>query len=323
MSDKQTASNWKKWVTVAVVFGIGACCLLIYLWNFKSHDAARFAAYLIGGILAICQIVVSGFRVAAADKNAKAMQQTADSTEKGNVAERFKNAIEHLGHKSVSVRLGGVYALHNLAREDVNYRQRVFEILCAHIRQTTTDSSYEPRAPGYLESYPTPTIEIMSVLHLLFTTKSECEIYRYLFADLQYANLEGALLVGFSPAHVDFRSTKMPHLSMSRSDLNGALFFRAQMQHCLLSDVDLSDADISYTQLDNTRFKEINFRNTEFETADLRGCHFINPKHLTAEQLLQAYSLYNAKLPPDLEQGVRDVKPELLDVEMKPFNLGR
>ena len=66
-------------------------------------------------------------------------------TEKGNIAERFKNAIEHLGKGSVSVRLGGIYALHHIAHEVEEYRKRVFEILCAHIRETTTHMEYKTR----------------------------------------------------------------------------------------------------------------------------------------------------------------------------------
>ena len=88
--------------------------------------------YLIGGVLLIWQISVAGRRATAAEK-------TAELTEKGNIAERFKNAIEHLGNDSASVRLGGVYALHHIAQEVEDYRKRVFEILCAHIRETTTD----------------------------------------------------------------------------------------------------------------------------------------------------------------------------------------
>ena len=129
-----------KWKLSGWIFGaIVAVSLLIYLWNYVSPEFAKFVGYLIGGVLAVWQVVASNRRATAAEK-------TAESMEKGNVAERFKNAIEHLGHESVSVRLGGIYALHHIAQEEENYRKRVFEILCAHIRETTVDESYKQRS---------------------------------------------------------------------------------------------------------------------------------------------------------------------------------
>ena len=55
------------------------------------------------------QIFAFNRRAAAAEETAKAMQKTAELTERGNIAERFKNAIEHLGNDSASVRLGGAF----------------------------------------------------------------------------------------------------------------------------------------------------------------------------------------------------------------------
>ena len=72
---------------------------------------AEFLGYLFGGGLIIRQIAVTSRRAAAAEK-------TAELTERGNIAERFKNAIEHLGNRSAAVQLGGAYALDHIAQED-------------------------------------------------------------------------------------------------------------------------------------------------------------------------------------------------------------
>ena len=141
--------------------------------------------YLIGGLLFFWQIYVAGRRATAAEK-------TAELTEKGNIAERFKNAIEHLGNDSVSVRLGGVYALHHIAQEVEDYRKRVFEILCAHIRETTTDTAYKPRNVD--SEKIKPTIEIQSILNLLFNETQGKEIYKGLQVNLEGADLRGIYL---------------------------------------------------------------------------------------------------------------------------------
>ena len=75
-------------------------------------------------------------------KRAKAMEDTAKSqadavlkTEQGQRQDRLKNAIEHLGHESDSVRLGAVPTNSSIWRKTPkSLRQTVLDILCAHIR---------------------------------------------------------------------------------------------------------------------------------------------------------------------------------------------
>ena len=118
----------------------------------KKNETLKFLGIGMGSVLIALQALMSY-------KRAKAMEDTAESqarateeqakanqhTEEGQRQERLKNAIEHLGHKSDSVRLGGAYELFHLAKdtlkEDAKEKlsQTVLDILCAHIRQTTGD----------------------------------------------------------------------------------------------------------------------------------------------------------------------------------------
>ena len=52
------------------------------------------------------------------------------------ILNQMKNAIEHLGHASESVHLGGAYELFHLAEETKELRRTVCDILCAHIRRS-------------------------------------------------------------------------------------------------------------------------------------------------------------------------------------------
>ncbi len=89
----------------------------------------------------------------------------------------MKNAIEHLGHESVSVRLGGAYELFHLAEDAKKLRQTVLDILCDHIRQTTGERKYR-------RTYKSkPSEEIQSLLTLLFV--QEYEVFKGLRVDLQ------------------------------------------------------------------------------------------------------------------------------------------
>ena len=290
MSNQQTASNWKRWVIGAVVTAVavigvvgGAYWALADLWDSASPEKAEFLAYLIGVALLVCQIVVSGFRAAATDKTARAMQQTAESTEKGNVAERFKNAIEHLGNESSSVRLGGVYALHYLAQDEVNYRARVFEILCAHIRETTTDESYKQRpiTPG--EDCNAPTVEIQNILNLLFVSESGKKIYKGNRANLQGANLQRVVLEN------------------------------ANLENAFLLDVDLQGASLANVNLKNAVFYNVQLKYAAFTGADLEGADMIWTYDLVFEQLKSVKTLYRAQIPLDLEKRIEAQTPELFE----------
>lgn len=269
-----------------------AAAVLVLVWLFVSPELAKFIAYLLGGGMLIWQISISSQRAVAAEETASAMQKTAELTEKGNVAERFKNAIEHLGHDSASIRLGGIYALHYIAKEEINYRERIFAILCAHIRETTTQKRYKPRKKSPHEQIPdsvAPTIEIESILKLLFIRFEGLEDYPILpYAYLENSDLRGANL--FS------------------AKLEGAFLGNAKLQDICLHDAYLEDA---YLNCSNLRWAD--FRNADLRNASFPGVDFTNAQNLTVEQLLSAKTLYMAKLPAGMEEEIRQRKPELFD----------
>ena len=315
MSDKQTASNWKQWVIGAVAgiaFIVVVCCLLIYLWKCHSPDVAKFAAYIIGGALVLGQTVVAFLRVAVANKTAEAMQQTADSTVKGNVAERFKNAVEHLGHESVSVRLGGVYALHHLAQEEENYRIRVFEILCAHIRQTTTDENYVIRPPTSYLPIAQPTVEIASILKLLFISQDR-GVYEDLKANLQYANLGGAALSDSKLQRADLSGANLQWAFLTGAELNGARFMDANMANAFVQNSDMTDATLIYAVVSDVNFDNANLRNVSFFMADCRDSSFTSAQNLKAEQFKSVRSLHGAKLSDELKKEIQSKYPDILN----------
>ena len=256
----------KKWVFVA----ISVFVILIAIW-FCKPELAQFIGYLLGGSLLFWQITISSQRATAAEKTAEAMQKTAQSTEKGNIAERFKNAIEHLGHESASIRLGGIYALHHIAQDVKEYRERVFEILCAHIRETTTQEAYKPKIVGL--GWEEPAIEIQSILNILFVKTPEREIYNGFVANLEMANLRGIRLI--------------------RAKLDKANLLFADLREAILDGTNIQDASLYQT--------------------DLRSTHLRRVENLSTKQLLQAKTLYKVKLPEEMEERIRQLKPELLE----------
>ena len=200
--ERLNAGIKRLWILIFSPGGILIVLLgLFFLWWIKPelvkylgdliNDGLRYLiksglGYFIGGVLFIWQISIFNRRAAAAEK-------TAELTEKGNIAERFKNAIEHLGNNSAVAHLGSIYTLHYIAQEVEEYRKRVFEILCAYIRGTTIHTADRPRNVDSTEIKP--TIEIQSILNLLFIETQGRKIYKGLYVNLEGADLQAARFI--------------------------------------------------------------------------------------------------------------------------------
>ena len=343
--------NWS--MPIFIVLFLYLAVILVWVWRSSEQgpELAKFLGYLIGGVLLIVQIFVSNRRATAAEETAKAMQETAKSTEKGNIAERFKNAIEHLGNGSASVRLGGIYALHHIVQEVEDYQKRVFQILCAHIRETTTHAEYKPRNADNIKIQP--TIEIQSILNLLFNETQGKEIYKGLRGNLEGADLRGArlekanlqnailqdaslqraFLVGadlqrsylwnanlqnsrlwdanLQNAHLPNANLQDTHLF--NANLQNAHLTVANLQDSRLWDTNLQDAHLLKANLQNARLWGANLQNADLSEANLQNTDLRNVEKLEVEQLLKAKTLYKAKLPDEMKKKIEQKRPDLFE----------
>lgn len=331
--ERQKGVIIKRWICG----GFAVATALILVWNFGKSELAEFLAYLLGGGLLIWQVRNASRRATAAEK-------VAEATESGNVAERFKNAIEHLGNEATSVRLGGIYALQNIAEENKKYREQIFNILCAHIVEITTATGYKPQKHvrwrrkfefegGFLGDSANeivsmvceiPTPEIQTILKLLFVAQSAQKIYQDYCANLASANLRGANFFDWQAPEsndefsanlekADLTDTDLCEANLCHVNLQGALLGYAKLKKAHLQGANLTDAYFDHTEMQDTEFLGANLQCTNFNDADLQEANFIMYKNLTLDQLLKAKTLYKAKLPNEMEEKILAKKPELLD----------
>jgi hypothetical protein len=96
----------------------------------------------------------------------KNAQEQLDIARRGQVTERFTQAIEQLGKtnddgkKNPEIRLGGIYSLERTARDSDSDHWPIMEVLTAYVRQ------HAPRKPGQesTEDMPTPEPDIQAIL---------------------------------------------------------------------------------------------------------------------------------------------------------------
>ena len=187
-----------------------------------KYEALKFLGIGMGGVLVALQALMAYKRAKAFEDTAKAQADAVLKTEEGQRQDRLKNAIEHLGHESDSVRLGGAYELLHLAEDTQELCQTVLDILCAHIRWTTGESEY--REVHKIK----PSEEIQSLLTLLFFLPhgafNGCHI------NLQGSWLNGADLSRSHLQEADLTDASLQGALLSNAYLQGAWLFKARMQ---------------------------------------------------------------------------------------------
>ena len=234
----------------------------------------EFVGVGMGGVLLAIGATIAHRRAVAMEDAAKAQTKTAQAqaeaaaqqaaanrgAEDGRRQERLKNAIEHLGHESDSVRLGGAYELFHLARDTGDLRQTAMDILCAHIRRTTGETEYREKHKSK------PSEEVQSLLTLLF--RQEHEVFTGCRIDLQGGWLKG----------IDLRQALMQGANLSLAHLQGAIFFRSQMKEAMLMGTHLQGAKLFEAHLQGANLFEAHLQGAELswvhlQEADLSEAH--------------------------------------------------
>ena len=268
---------------VAVMFSKNVCWISPYLGLTEKNKILTFLGIGMGGILLALQAVIANRRAKAMENAAREQAKANENTERGQRQERLKNAIEHLGHDSDSVRLGGAYELFHLAQDTPDLRQTVLDILCAHIRRTTGRRKYR-------EDYPSkPSEEVQSLLTLLFVEEYEvfkgCHINLQRSwlngADLRDAHLEHAVMVGaylqrteLENSHlrnVDLTEACLTLANLTAADLREAIFHKARLLDALLNRARLQSTKFFWAQMQGVKLIEAQMQGAVLDEVDLQG----------------------------------------------------
>ena len=240
-----------------------------------KNEGLKFLGISMGGILITLQALMSYRRAKAmegtAESQAKATEEQAKAnqhTEEGQRQERLRNAIEHLGHKSDSVRLGGAYELFHLAEDTEALCQTVLDILCAHIRQTTSEDKYRETHKSK------PSEEIQSLLTLLFVQEHE------VFKDC-HINLQGSWLNGASLSRA-----RLVKATLDEARLQGTRLDEARLQGTRLDEAQLQGAFLFETHLQGAILFKAHLQGANLDEAQLQGA-FLFETHLQGAILFE------------------------------------
>ena len=286
----------------------------------KKFTALKSLGIAMGGVILAIQAANSHRRAVAMEESARAQARASEAqadaakqqaeanrnAEKGLRQERLKNAIEHLGHEAVSVRLGGAYELFHLAQDNKELRQTALDILCAHIRRTTGEAEYREKHKSE------PSEEIQSLLTLLFV--QEHEVF-----DGLHINLQGSWLNGVNLYEARLRKAVLEGAHLKGANLVGARLQEVELGWARLQGAHLSDAHLQKADLYEAKLQGASLVGAELQGADIRGAR-LQGAHLLGAQLegahlwrayLQGASLWEARL-----QGARLVEAHLRGADL-------
>ena len=265
----------------------------------SKYEVLKFIGISMGGVMIALQALIANKRANAMENAAKAQADAAKAqaeateeqaksnknTEHGQRQGRLNNAVEHLGHTSESVRLGGAYELVRLAQDTEELRQALLDILCAHIRGTTGKSEYRT-----IHRWK-PSEEIQSLLALLFVQQHEvfkdqrvelqgswlngADLYK---ANLQEANMEGAHL-----QRAILREADLRRAWLSNAHCQAADFFGAKLQMAVLAGTNLQNARLMHSRLQIARLDGAHLQGAELRMAGLQGAVLENADLQAAE----------------------------------------
>ncbi len=184
--------------------------------------------------------------------------QQQDLTRRGQLADRFRAAIDQIGRTdSADAVLGGIYVLESVARdawESVPRQNRirlaVYDVLVAYIDRHAawTFGQPKPASRGFDEMrILSPDLQAaLTVLgrrdRLSNDPPLDLGYVAIIDADLYQTDFSDAVFIGDDLEDVDFIGANLKNAVLEGADLNGADFFNAHMEGADLKFADLSRA---------------------------------------------------------------------------------
>jgi hypothetical protein len=237
----------------------------------------------------------------AQDENQKATLKQLDLTRQGQITDRFTQAIDQLGKtddekdKIEEVRLGGIYALAQLAVEEADrYHWPIMQVFAAYLRRY---ASWQ----GDPSKQIIPAADVETVLSIIgrrsrYYEAGENEpldLSRTDFSNYRFpvgAHLEGASLI---EAH--FENAALDGAQLQTADLRAAHLEGAYLNEANLRGADLRGAHLEGAYLWKADLRDANIGNTYLTMTYLPGAKLQGAKNLDPKSLEDANGTFGAE----------------------------
>jgi uncharacterized protein YjbI with pentapeptide repeats len=190
-------------------------------------------------------------------------------SEDKQVTERFSKSIEHLGNSNqIDIRLGGIYALEQIAIDSAKYHWTIVEILSAFIREKCPLDDVAQLTGNSGKT----SLEEQS------EQKTSVPTYKKVGVDIQAAmTVLGRRKVEQDPPdkRIDLRNVSLPLIEIQKASLSGVNLSGANLSGASLNGANLSDANLRNANLSGARLFEANLSGASLFEANLSGASLI------------------------------------------------
>ncbi|MGD0763165.1 MAG: pentapeptide repeat-containing protein [Roseiarcus sp.] len=208
---------------------------------------------------------------------------------------------------NTEVRLGAIYALEKLARDDLAMHWPIMETLCAYVRENAGPPKTPPkdiasiqgkssknRTPkdeqiiaAYRADFGPPNVDVQAAISVIGRRARAQRDYERVQRedlsvsakdawrlDLRNTHLASAKFDGLDFSHARFDNNAMQRASLKYAQLSNLSFVGAHLEDACLDRANLASADLDQSHLEGAKFRESNMECVSFEGARFWGTDF-------------------------------------------------
>lgn len=320
-----------------------------------ENDLRGTLAAVLGGLAVLGGSVIAGLNLRhnrqvlletarqnreTARQNRETLQETErqnreslEVARRGQVTERFTKAIEQLGQlerEKLAVRLGGIYALEQIALDSEELHWPIMEVLTGFLRENSRGFSSPGPAEGVIgqgkdvERLPLPLGADLQAIATVLGRRPERrrrqEIKAGQWLDLRDVNLPEVDLIDAKLENADLRYAQLKEAHIIAAELQNANLEAANLEKADLSAAELQGAKFILTvlrsayltgaQLQNAVLRGADLLKADLTGADLTGADLSGATGLTRKQLQDAVFDDTTRLPPHLITSPAETDPD-------------
>lgn len=255
-----------------------------------------------------------------------------------NRTDRYTKAVEQLGHDSIHIRLGGVYALERTAWDSPDDAPVIANVLLAFVIEESKATQHDRELPDEPAPSPgprtqhgetIPRADVAAALGVLTGGQIAGDTLRLTGVDLSDAtlvdiDLDGAELTRANLthanlAHARLREAELADATLTGADLSGAKLNEAFMARAQLNDANLDRADLTGADLTSALLHFAVLTRAALTDAMLWRCEVRGA--FLDEAKMDGANLDNADLRSAKLRGARLVKATLRDAWLNDADL--
>ncbi|WP_370280993.1 pentapeptide repeat-containing protein [Pontibacterium sp.] len=227
----------------------------------QNHELIRNLGFVIAALFGFPMII---WRTHIASRQAA-------TAEDSHVAETYTKAIEQLGAANdagipkLELRLGALYALEKIAKNNHSYHSQIMEVLCAYVRlhaRVEGENKSDTSVPN--TAHFSPREDIQTAVTILCRRNLEFDQDNFR-PDLSAVDLQG----------IDLSNQRLENYNFARSNLRKAWIKGASLISCnfdlsTLDNANLSKCDISKCSFNGTFLRDVFLEKSTFLDCELK-----------------------------------------------------